>query len=173
MSADVVSSGREHPAVPRRSALLAVALLGAAGLTALVVAEAVRDRRAREATVALAVTAADRPRPATAGASDVQDVVVDLTVHNTGGTDVVLLDQRLDGGGPVDRVPEGALAAGASAVLAVRWRVLCAEVGSLSGPVALDLTARAPRGGDQRVVLPLQPEARRTFRLAASRACAA
>lgn len=165
---DVVVSGRQpRPRLPRTVPVIAVALL----VTGLVAADEVRDARAREATVDLALVGA-RPMAALFETRAVQDAVVGVSVRNTGPTAVVVLDQRLDGGGPADPGPAAALTVGATAVLAVRWRVLCAEVGTLFGPRTLDLTVRPRRGGGRVVSLPLPPPARAAFRRAGSDACA-
>ena len=164
---DVVVSGRQsRPGLPLAVPFIAMALL----FTGLVSADQVRDARAREATVELALTGA-RPVAASFETRAVQDAVVGLSLRNGGPTAVVILDQRLDGGGPVDPGPAAALGVGATAVLAVRWRVLCAEVGTLFAPRTLDLTARPRRGGGRAVSLPLPPAARQAFRRAGSQAC--
>lgn len=161
-------SGREpRPRLPRSVPLIALGLT----LTWLLGAVAVRDGRARDATVDLVLDGA-RTTSAATGAGPVQEAVLELRVRNQGGSPVALLDQRLDGGGLVDPGPAGPLTAGGAVLLAVRWRVLCAEVGTLFGPRALDLTAQPRRGGPRRVQLPLDPATRQAFRSAASDACA-
>ena len=92
--------------------------------------------------------------------------------RSMGGRITSMVAADVDGGGPVDRVPGAALRADATSVLPVRWRVLCAEVGSLFGPRALDLTVRPRRGEQVSVSLSLPPTTRQVFRTAASLACA-
>lgn len=143
-------------------------------LNALVALDQVRETRSRQQAVDLVIIET-RPAARTAPASRsgaVQDAVVEVGVRNAGSYALHLLDQQLDGGGPVDRGPTAALAADATAVLAVRWRVLCAEVGSVFAPRALVLTVRPRRGGERSVSLGLTLPARQLFRTAASRACA-
>ena len=165
---DVVSSGAEPRArLPRSVPVIVVALV----LNGLVGADAIAQARARERVVDVVLTTAAATAPP-ARSRAVQDVVVELGVRNAGSYAVQLLDQQLDGGGPVDRVPGAALRADATSVLPVRWRVLCAEVGSLFGPRALDLTVRPRRGEQVSVSLSLPPTTRQVFRTAASRACA-
>lgn len=168
------------PRDPRRSARarFAVAAVLAAVVTGVVVTDLVtaareRSRRAEVASVRLSVTQAvptGEGRPA----SLVQDARVDLTVRNDGPSVVRVLEQRLDGGEPVDPGPVAGLAPGASAVLGLRWRVRCAEIGGRYGPQSLDLVVRTRRGEvvPTRVALgdPLG-ELRGTFRDAASEAC--
>ncbi len=162
---DVVGSGREAPArrLPPSAPLIALALL-------LVATGATAELRSAQDVDLRIVSAAAGATPGATG--DVQDAAVDLTVRNTGAFAVEVVDQRLDRGGPVDRVPAPALAAGATAVLALRWRVLCAEVGTLFGPRSLDLTVRPARGGARQVSVALRPAVRQAFRTAASSACA-
>lgn len=167
---DVLSS-EPHPG--RRRVVGGALLLGVA---ALVVTDVVRDARERErtaeaASVRLLVTSA-QPTGAGRPGRPLQDVQVDLSVRNEGPSVVRVLEQRLDGGVPVDPGPATTVAAGATAVLAVRWRVRCAEVGSLFGPESLDLVVRTRSGEVRRTELAIGP-LRRTFRLAASDACAA
>ena len=166
---DVIGSGAEPRArLPRSVPVIVVALV----LNGLVGADAITQARARERVVDLVLTTA-LPAAPPARSRAVQDAVVELGVRNAGSYVVQVLDQQLDGGGPVDRVPGGAaLRADATAVLPVRWRVLCAEVGSLFGPQALDLTVRPRRGEQVSVSLSLPPTTRQVFRTAASRACA-
>lgn len=169
-----------RPRDPRqlgRRRLLVVAVL-AAVVTGVVVTDLVacareRNRRTEVAGVRLSVTQAV-PTGVGRPASLVQDARVALTVRNDGPSAVRVLDQRLDGGVPVDPGPGGALVPGASAVLVVRWRVRCAEIGGRFGPQSLDLGVRT-RGGEvvrTRVALgePLG-ELRGTFRDAAVQAC--
>ncbi|MCW2613813.1 MAG: hypothetical protein JWN08_807, partial [Frankiales bacterium] len=71
--------------------------------------------------------------------------------------------------GPATPVP-----AGAAAVLPVRWRVLCAEIGGRYGPSTLDLVVRTRSGEVRRTKVPLGPPLgalRRTIRCAAVDAC--
>lgn len=145
-------------------------------VTGLVVADQVRAARSREtAALDLSVTAAvaaARPPGRAAAAGPVQDAVVALTVRNSGPYGLTVLEQELDGGGPVDAGP--ALAARASAVLDVRWRVLCGEVGTLFGPQELQLVVRTRSRAVRQVSLPLGPPTglvRRTFHAAAVDAC--
>lgn len=162
---DIVASGREapRPHVPAAVPFIAVGLL----LLGLVAATEVRQGRTLELRV---VSAAPGAEPAAAG--EVQDAVVDVTVHNSGRFGVLVLDQRLDRGGPVDRGPVRAVAGGTAVVLAARWQVRCAEVGTLFGPRSLDLTVRPARGAARGLHLPLRPAVRQAFRAAASDACA-
>ena len=165
---DVVGSGAEPRArLPRSVPVIVVALV----LNGLVGVDAITQARARERVVDLVLTTA-LPTAPPARSRAVQDAVVELGVRNAGSYVVQVLDQQLDGGGPVDRVPGTALRADATAVLPVRWRVLCAEVGSLFGPQALDLTVRPRRGEQVSVSLSLPPTTRQVFRTAASLACA-
>ena len=165
---DVIGSGAEPRArLPRSVPVIVVALV----LNGLVGADAITQARARERVVDLVLTTAAATAPPERSRA-VQDAVVELGVRNAGSYVVQVLDQQLDGGGPVDRVPGAALRAEATAVLPVRWRVLCAEVGSLFGPQALDLTVRPRRGEQVSVSLSLPPTTRQVFRTAASRACA-
>lgn len=168
------ADGGRHRRLVR--AALVVGLL--AVVTGLAVADRVRDdRRAQRAaetgSVRLAVTAAVPTGAGRPGFAR-QDARLDLTVRNDGPSVVRVLEQRLDGGVPVDPGPATAVAAGATAVLAVRWRVLCAEVGSLYGPRSLDLVVRTRSGDVTRTRIPLGPplgELRRAFRRAAADAC--
>ena len=165
---DVIGSGAEpRTRLPRSVPVIVVALV----LNGLVGAHAITQARARERVVDLVLTTAEATAPPERSRA-VQDAVVELGVRNAGSYAVQLLDQQLDGGGPVDRVPGAALRAEATAVLPVRWRVLCAEVGSLFGPRALDLSVRSRRGEQVSVSLSLPPTTRQVFRTAASRACA-
>ena len=165
---DVVGSGAEPRArLPRSVPVIVVALV----LNGLVGADAITQARARERVVDVVLTTAAATVPP-ARSRAVQDAVVELGVRNAGSYAVQLMDQQLDGGGPVDRGPNAALRAEATAVLPVRWRVLCAEVGSLFGPRALDLSVRPRRGEQVSVSLSLPPTTRQVFRTAASRACA-
>ena len=153
---------RRRPSRRLVLALVALALLG------LVTAQSVRAVRTAElAGVRLVVTDA-RPVSAATVGGGVQDAVVAVTVRNDGGSAVRVLQQRLDGGGPSD--PGPSLAAGTSTVLAVRWRVLCAEIGGLSGPRSLHLRVRTRTRAAGPVRLPLG-ELRQSFRAAASGAC--
>ena len=165
---DVVGSDAEPRArLPRPVPVILVALL----LNGLVAADAITKARTRERAVDLVLTTAAATAPG-ARSRAVQDAVVELGVRNAGAYAVQLVDQQLDGGGPVDRGPRAPLRADATVVLEVRWRVLCAEVGGLFGPVALDLTAQPRRGGQVPVSLRLPPATRQVFRTAASLACA-
>ena len=171
---DVLGQDRPPGRWPSRRVLLLVLV---AVVTGLVVADGVRDRRAAQELVDLALVRAV-PAPG-AGVRDqvpredaVQEPVVVLPVRNAGEEPIRLVEQRLDGGGPVDRTGRS-LGAGETTGLDVRWRVLCAEVGSLEGPRRLDLVVRPRRGPARPVSLALDDAARRRFRLAASDLCAA
>ena len=179
--------GQEPPPGARRSRrplmVLAVLVLG------LVTADQVRAVQARDdAAVRLvlvgaaalpvaALPAAALPAaalPVVGSASGAQDAVVALTLRNDGPRRVQVLEQRLDGGGPTD--PGPSLAAGASVVLRVRWRVLCDEVGSLFGPQALDLVVRTRLRAVRPVQVRLGPATgpvRQVFRSSAADGCAA
>ena len=144
-------------------------------LLAVVVTVPSRHRRdAREAAaVRLVVTAAV---PVTGGtpASPVQDALVRLTLRNDGPDAVRVLSQQLDGGGPRDPGPTGPVEPGASVLLDVRWRVLCAETGSQDGPRSLGLSVRPPHGPGRPVAIPLGAPldiTRRAFHTAAVDAC--
>ena len=164
---DVLGSGAEPRArLPRAVPVIVAALV----LNGLVGADAITQSRAQERVVDLVLTTAAATAPP-ARSRAVQDAVVELGVRNAGSYAVQLLDQQLDGGGPVDRGPGAALRSDATAVLPVRWRVLCAEVGTLFGPRALDLTVRPRRGEQVSVSLRLPPTTRQVFRTAASLAC--
>lgn len=163
-------------ASPRGRALVLGGLALAAGVA--VVTDAVGDARQRTraaeaASVRLSVVAAVPTGEGRSG-RPVQDARLDLTVRNDGPSVVRVLEQRLAGGVPVDAGPATAIAAGASAVLAVRWRVRCAEVGSLYGPPTLDLVVRTRSGEVVRPEVSLgEPlgQLRRTVRRAGSDAC--
>ena len=147
--------------------MLALVALAVLGLVTVQLLRAVR--MAELAGVRLVVTDA-RPVGATPVGGGVQDALVAVTVRNDGGSAVRVLEQRLDGGGPSD--PGPSLAAGTSTVLAVRWRVLCAESGGRAGPRSRDVRGRTRTRAAGPVRLPLG-ELRRSFRAAASGACAA
>jgi len=103
-----------------------------------------------------------------------QDARLDLTVRNDGPSVVRVLEQRFDGGVPVDPGPAAPVAAGATAVLPVRWRVLCAEIGGRYGPASLDLLVRTRSGEVRGTKVPLGPPLgglRRAIRSAAVDAC--
>lgn len=163
------------PRRPSRKVLLSVTV-GLAGLvvSGLVLADQVRSIRAEEAASVRLVLTATTPVPAgteEAPAAPYADAVLGVTVRNDGPA-VRLLEQRLDGVGPVAAGPD--LAAGSATVLVVRWRVLCSEIGNLFGPQSLDLLVRTGSGGERRLRLPLGPprgEIRRTFRAAAVDEC--
>lgn len=155
--------------VPRRVALIVVAL----SLLAPAQVDQLRAARSREAEALRLVVTGVRPTATASSGSLVQDARVALTLRNDGPSRVRVLEQRLDGGGPSDPGPD--VAAGASAELAVRWRVLCSEIGGLYGPQALDLRVGLRGGGVRLLRLPLGPptgQLRRGFRVAGADACA-
>ena len=142
--------------------MLALVALAVTGLVAVELVGAVRSSDL--AGVRLVLTDA-RPVGAPPVGGGVQDAVLAVTVRNDGGSAVRIVEQRLDGGGRADsgRLIE----ASASAVLPVRWRVLCAQIGGLAGPRSLDLRVRTRTRAAGPVRLPLG-ELRRPFRAAAS-----
>lgn len=165
----------DPPPVDRRRRRLVALAVVVVVVTALAVTDLVGDRRQRErsaeaAALRLAVTGASATGTGTPS-SQRQSVTVDLSVRNEGPSTVRVLAQRLDGGLPVDTGPAVGLAPGATAVLPVRWRVLCSEIGSLGGPRSLDLVLRTSRGEVRRVGVPLGDEPRGVFRAAALEEC--
>ena len=124
-----------------------------------------------------------RPHPGSGGA--VVEGQVDLVVANRGAAPVRLLSGRLDGSPPPAGLDARPLAPAATAVVAARWRVRCAEVGSLPGPRMLLLRVAPVGGHEHEVRLDLRPASygnggllsgdgrgqAQLFRLAASDAC--
>ena len=125
-----------------------------------------------------------RPQPRSGGA--VVEGWVDLVVANRGAAPVHLLSGRLDGSPPPVGLDSRPLAPAGTTVVTARWRVLCAEIGSLPGPRALLLRVAAVGGHVHEVRLDLRPDCygnsgllsgdgrgpAQVFRLTASDACA-
>jgi hypothetical protein len=150
-------------------------LLGGAVLLAVAVVVAVNARDAHQRSQLAAESKAlhltvgvgtalppGRPAP-------VVDAVVSVVVHNGGRASVRLVSEQVDGG-PVQRSDGPTVAADEARALAVRWRVRCAEVGQVRGPLVLALKVAAPRG-EHVVRFPLVAGAS-TFHAAAVAACA-
>ena len=96
-----------------------------------------------------------RPPPGSGGA--VVEGRVDLVVANRGATPVRLLSARLDGAPPPAELDPRPLAPAATTVVTARWRVRCAEVGSLPGPRMLLLRVAPVGGHEHEVRLDLRP----------------
>ncbi len=193
---DVLETGRSSPSRLTKVVvgLVGLGLLAAAGssvLTHLRLAERHRAARAAVAGDAREVSAlhlsllswSARPQPRPGGA--VVDGRVDLVVVNRGATPVRLLSARLDGAPPPAELDPRPLAPAATTVVTARWRVRCAEVGSLPGPRMLLLRVAPVGGHEHEVRLDLRPASygnggllsgdgrgpAQLFRLAASDAC--
>ena len=194
---DVLETGR---AVPSRVTKVVVGLVGLglladAGSSVLAHLRLVERHRAARAAVAADAREASalhlslvawsaRPQPGPGGA--VVEGRVDLVLANRGAAPVRLLSGRLDGSPPPVGLDFQPLAPAETTVVAARWRVLCAEIGSLPGPRVLLLRV-APVGGHvHEVRLDLRPGSygnggllsgdgrgpAQVFRLTASAACA-
>lgn len=173
---DLLVAGPER-STPRLLTVLPVLAVAVAGAGLLAAGELRQASREDELARVHLELVGSEGATATVTAGGRSEAVVRLAIGNAGPEPVRLVDQRLDGGPPVDAAPAGALAAGATVLLAVRWRALCSEIGSLYGPASLGLTVRTRSGATGRVELPLGPPVatagpRRQLRLAASAACA-
>ena len=193
---DVLETGRSRPSRLTKVVvgLVGVGLLVEAGSSVVAHLRLVERHRAARAAVAADAREASslhlslvswsaRPHPGSGGA--VVEGPVDLVVANRGAAPVRLLSGRLDGSPPPVGLDPRPLAPAATTVVAARWRVLCAEVGSLPGPHVLLLRVAPVGGHEHEVRLDLRPgsygngglltgDARspaQVFRLTASDAC--
>lgn len=97
------------------------------------------EQRDLRLTVGVGVALAPgRPAP-------VVDAVVSLVVRSSGTVPVRVVGEQVDGG-PLQPTDGPGVAAGEARALTVRWRVRCAEVGQVRGPIALTLHVTAPHG---------------------------
>lgn len=194
---DVLEAGRSGPSRTTKVVigLVGLGLLADAGSSALAHLRLVERHRAARAAVAadgreaaalrLALVSWS-PRPQRGSRGPVVEGRVDLVVANHGTAAVRLRSGRLDGSPPPAELDVRLLAPAATTVVAARWRVLCAEIGSLPGPHALLLRVTSAGGHEHEVRLDLRAgsfgnggllsgDARgpaQVFRLAASDACA-
>ncbi len=194
---DVLETGRAGPSRLTKAVigLVGLGLLTEAGSSVLTHLRLVERHRAARAAVAAEAREASalhlsllswsaRPQRRSGGA--VVEGRVDLVVANRGAAPVRLLSGRLDGSPPPAGLDSRPLAPAGTTVVAARWRVLCAEIGSLPGPHALLLRVTPAGGHEHEVRLDLRAgsfgnggllsgDARgpaQVFRLAASDACA-
>ena len=194
---DVLEAGRTGPS--RRTkvvvGLVTLGLLADAGSSVLAhLRRAERQQAARAAVAAAAREAAAlrltlvswSARPQRRLGAAVVEAHVDLMVANAGATPVRLVSGRLDGSPPPAELDPRPLAPAATAVVAARWRVRCAEVGSVPGPRTLLLRVAPVGGHEHEVRVDLRPGnygngglvsgagrgPSQVFRLSASDACA-
>lgn len=193
---DVLETGRSGPSRRTKAVigLVGLGLLVDAGSSVLAHLRLVERHRAARAAVAADAREATAlhlslvawvARPPVGSGGAVVEGRVDLVVANQGAAPVRLLSGRLDGSPPPAGVDLRPLAPAATTVVAARWRVLCAEVGSLPGPHVLLLRVAPVGGHEHEVRLDLQPGSygnggllsgdgrgpAQVFRLTASDAC--
>ena len=194
---DVLETSRAGPSRITKVVigLVGLGLLADAGASVLTHLRLVERHRAARAALAAEAREASalhlslvawsaRPQPRSGGA--VIEGRVDLVVANRGAAPVRLLSGRLDGSPPPVGLDSRPLAPAGTTVVTARWRVLCAEIGSLPGPRALLLRVAPVGGREHDVRLDLRPGSygnggllsgdgrgpAQVFRLTASDACA-
>ena len=165
---DVLETGRAGPSRITRVVvgLVGLGLLAEAGSSVVAHLRLVERHRAARAAVAAdarelsalhlsLVSWSARPQRRLGAA--VVEGRVDLVVANRGAAPVRLLAGRLDGSPPPVGLGLRPLAPAATTVVAARWRVLCAEIGSIPGPHTLLLRVAPVGGHEHEVRLDLRP----------------
>lgn len=153
----------------------ALSLIFVAGVVGALAVRAVDQRRVEaDRHLTVAVTGARMGSAVPTGRSGEASAAVILNLAVS--VPVSIVAAELDGAPPVSRPEPGAVTTMTQTPsLTVRWRVLCAEVGSIPGPRLLDVDVRA-RSGDEhrRVTLATTDDdpVSRVFWLAAAQACA-